>query len=215
MNENHEGHAHHHHHPPITGEAGELVDLFMDLIDREPERDPHWWHTYGQMVLFRFSRGFFTQSMDRATAMGALREILMEAITDGGIMENFLIRSLKRDLDDWVRDRTDNLDLQQEGRSGTSRHGEDCRGHAGARPVAGVIGKRESEVRDVDRRATHRGRGAHDRNSPITRHVSADDAANRWADAEEWQGLGEAVLPDVVFDHWQHLNIKREQKRGL
>lgn len=28
-------------------------------------------------------------------------------ITDGGITENFLIRSLKGDLDDWVRDRTD------------------------------------------------------------------------------------------------------------
>ncbi len=214
MKENHEGPAHH-HHPPITGEAGELVDLFMDLIDREPEREPHWWYNYGQMVLFRFSRGFFTESMDRATAMDALREVLKEAITDGGITENFLIRSLKRDLEDWVRDRTDTSIFNKkadQARADMERIvGDPLERDRWRQSLANVNPKYatwtdEQLIEDAERMIE---------SSPITCHVSADDAANRWADAEEWQRLGEALLPDVVFEHWQHLNIKREQERGL
>jgi hypothetical protein len=36
-------------HRPIQGIDGELVDLFMELLDRETQADPHWWYDLGAL----------------------------------------------------------------------------------------------------------------------------------------------------------------------
>lgn len=205
MTDDHGGQA----HPRITGEAGELVDLFMRLIDRESETDPHWWFNYGQMVLFRFSRGFIGEEMQRTEAMAAVREVLMDAITTGGIRENFLISALKADLDSFVRNREDPAQFNERAdlmRARMQEVIEDPESRARWQSAMAKVDPKyaawtEDQLIEDAKRALE--------DSMLTRHVSADDALTRWSGGAEWWSRSNELLPDTAFEHWERLNIRR------
>jgi hypothetical protein len=202
-------HVHARSHRPISGAPGELVDLFIELLDRETELDPHWWYNYGSLTLLRFTAGFFTKSMDRDTAIGALREVLEQAVNQGQVAEDFLIRSLKHDLDDFVRGKEDPAIYNAH----TARMREvmedviqDPIARARwRRSMAGVDPKYASKTDEeliADARRTLE-------NSVTTRPLSADEVAGRWAESNEWWQLSEHLLPDSIFEHWSRLNTQR------
>jgi hypothetical protein len=202
-------HVHSHSHPPISGASGELVNLFMELLDRETEFDPHWWYNYGSLTLLRFTAGFFTESMDRATAMGALREVLEQAIDQGQVTEDFLVRSLKHDLDEFVRGKEDPA-IYNAHTSRMRKTMQDVIVDPGARArwrrsMAGVDPKYASKTDEeliADARRTLA-------KSPVTRPLSADEVAGRWAEGTEWWRLSDQLLPESVFEHWSRLNTQR------
>lgn len=196
-------------HSYVTGAPGELVDLFLKLIDRSPDRNPYWWYDYGQMVLGNFTAGFIPEGMDSDSAMSAVREVLESAI-DAGIREDFLIKALRHHLDAFVRNRQDPAVF--------NRHADEMRRRmedviecptalvrwreARAKVNPDYARKTDEEVIADARRTLE--------SSVTTRHVSADDAVERWADAEEWWTISSDLLPDVVFEHWSRLNIRRD-----
>jgi hypothetical protein len=199
-----------HPHPPITGEPGELVELFMQLVDRETELDAHWWYNYGSLTLLNFTAGFFPRDMDRTTAMGALREVLDEAVAHGRVAENFLIKALKRELDDFVRGKEDpaNYNARVDRMRNTMQDVIDDP-HARARwrramasvDVAYATKTDEELIADARKTLT---------NSVTTKHLSPDDVAGRWADAEQWWMIADQLLPETIFERWAHLNSQRE-----
>lgn len=203
-------HDHHHSHRPIVGLPGELVDLFMALVDRESQLEPHWWHTYGSFTLLNFTAGFFPPDMSRADAMTGLREVLEYAINRGQVSEDFLVKALKRELDDYVHGKQDpaqynaRVDKMRE----TMQNVIDDpiardrwrRAMASSNPEWAT--KSDAEVIGDARKALE--------NSVTTRHLSPDDVAARWAEAGEWWDVAGELLPDHIFEHWAYLKNKRD-----
>ncbi|GAA2074517.1 hypothetical protein GCM10009725_03870 [Aeromicrobium tamlense] len=188
---------------------GELVELFIQFLDRETELEPHWWHTYGSFTLLNFTAGFFPEHMARGDAMGALREVLEVAINDGGVAEDFLIRALKRDLDDFVRGKEDPSAYNRT----TDRTRETMRdvienpvARANWRKAMAQVNPTYASKTDEELIADARNTIE---NSVTTRHLDADAVAQRWSEADEWWELSAQLLPDSLFEHWGRLRTKR------
>jgi hypothetical protein len=174
-------HVHAHSHRPINGAPGELVDLFIELLDRETELDAHWWYNYGSLTLLRFTAGFFPQGMERDDAMGGLREVLEQAVSQGQVAEDFLIRSLKHDLDDFVRGKEDpsiyNAHATRMREVMEDVIQDPVARERWRRSMAGVDSKYASKTDEelvADARRTLE-------KSVTTRPLSADEVAGRWA----------------------------------
>lgn len=186
------------------------MGLFIQLLDRETDLDPHWWFNYGSLTLLNFTAGFFTPDLDRSMAMGALREVLEKAISRGQVSEDFLISSLKRELDEFVRGKEDP----------SVYNGLTDRMRNAMEEVIADLGARErwrQALTKVDPKYANKTddeliADAHDalENSVTTRHLVADEAASRWADATEWWELSARLLPDEIFKHWGRLNTLRQ-----
>lgn len=203
--------THHHHHPHVTGRPGELLDLFMRVIDRSTDRDPYWWYEYGLRVLTRFTVGLFPrdpEQMGREDSMAAVREVLQSAI-DAGVGEDFLLQALRRDIDEIVRNIEDPSAFNAHADSMRKTMEEVITNPAARARWREVRSRRQpeyAEKTDDEIIAEARDTIA---NGLTTRHVSADDALDRWTDAAEWWDVSTHLLPDVVFDHWRSLNIQR------
>lgn len=92
-------------HRPIQGVDGELVDLFMELVDRETSADPLWWFNLG--ALAGTNIGLYVRAdTPRALMMGAFRERVGDLLS-AGLSEPFLIKHLTGDLDEWFAHRGD------------------------------------------------------------------------------------------------------------
>ncbi len=90
---------------PISGKRGELVDRFIQLLNRESDGNPGWWNDFGSRTLLNFSSSNARYS-DRSDAMKFLRNAIEHAISEG-VAEDLLIQGLKRELDEVVRHRAD------------------------------------------------------------------------------------------------------------
>jgi hypothetical protein len=196
-----------HQHPPITGADGELVDLFIELLDRKSDvSGTEWWDDHALMAFRNFTL-LPPRGASRELVIGGLREMI-ERILGAGLNEAFLVRALITDLDAVMAGREDT--------SRTDRAIDDMREH-----LQRVI--EDSATRDewrqimarqdpkyltmTDEQMISDSQGSYDRFA--TRYVSADEAAERWTDATEWRELRHSLLTDVIFEHWNGLNIQR------
>lgn len=194
-------------HRPIEGIDGELVDLFMELIDRETQADPHWWYNLGALSGVHIGL-YARRDTSRALLMAAFRERIGDLLV-AELSEPFLIKHLKGDLDDWFATRGDT--------SVWDSKVDDMRQH-----MQNVIDDPEVRARWRDTLARNNREWADKsdeemiadarrtlENSVTTRKATAEDATQRWAEADEWKALSEELLPTEIFEHWTHLSIQR------
>ena len=125
---------------------------------------------------------------------------------DAGVAEDFLVRSVHRELDQWVRSRQglekhdqDAIDLRE-----TLRHLRD-----------------DAEFRAEWRRAQDKGSGTTDEelladveafpnDSTLAQPAAVEDATERWSELQEWERLTEEYLSEQVVEDWA-----RERRRRL
>jgi len=200
-------------HPLIFGEPGELIELLVQLIDREPVEYPAWWFDYGAIVGIQVDVGF-TPDVRRRLAMQALRASL-ERIVDAGLDEAFLVRSLMADLEDFVNrlGNTAGYDTHiDQLRSSLLEVIEDADARARWRQAMAI---RKSEwLTRSDDEVIEAARAGYE--SFATKYATADDAASRWAHASAWREAASELLPPEIYDHWSHLSLMRalRQQRG-
>ena len=194
------------HHPAIVGEDGELVDLFISLLDRTSASGNEWWADYAWMAFRNFT--FLPhREASRPEIIEGLREILQRVIA-AGLDEAFLVRSLVADLDDVVAGREDTSTSDgkvDEMRVHLRRVVEDPAVREEWRRVLGR--QNPATLEKTDEQLIQYAKDAYERFG--TRYVSADDAALRWADGREWREVRQALLPEVIFEHWSRLSIQR------
>lgn len=200
-------HQDHENHPAIRGAHGELVDLFIRLLDRTSATGNEWWADYGLMTFLNFTL---------LPAHDASREDILEGLTlmlhrviSAGLDESFLIHALVVDLDELVASREDT--------SGTDGKVDEMRAHlqrvvedpATREQWRQILGRRNpAELEKTEEEMIQDAKGAYER---FGRHyVSAEDASQRWAEGREWRETRTSLLPDAIFDHWRRLNIQRE-----
>jgi hypothetical protein len=199
-----------HPHRRIYGTDGELIDLFMTLINRSPGDYAQWWYDYGALVGVRIGVAL-PPDVSRAEAMGALRTA-MERIVAAGLEEAFLVRALKTDLDaslDSMGD-TGGYDAKiEELRQHLQRVIED--------PVVRASWRRSRAEREPewltksDEDVIADARAGYD--SFGRKMTTADGAAERWAAVTAWRAAASELLPDAIYDHWSHLNINQASCR--
>lgn len=196
-----------HEHPPITGTHGELVDLFIRVLDRTSATGNEWWADYGLMAFRNFTL-LPGRDASRTDILEGLT-LILHSVISAGLDESFLIHALVVDLDEIVASREDT--------SGTDSKVDEMRAHL-QRVVEDpttrgqwrqVLGRRNPELLDkTDDEIIQEAKGAYER---FGRHyVSAEDASQRWAEGREWRETRRLLLPDVIFEHWHGLNIQRE-----
>lgn len=202
-------------HRPIQGVDGELVDLFMELIDRETNADRHWWYNLGALSGVHIGV-YARRDTSRELLMGAFRERIGDLLGEG-LSESFLIKHLKGDLDDWFGTRGD-TSVWDDRVDGMRQHMQNViddpevrarwRDAMARRNPEWARKTDEEMIADARRTLEH---------SVTTRKATAEDAAQRWAEVEEWKTLSEELLPAEVYDHWTQLSIQREleeERRG-
>lgn len=203
-------------HRPIQGIDGELVDLFMELIDRETNADSYWWYNLG--ALSGVHIGLYPRrDTSRELLMRAFREQIGKLLLEG-LSEPFLIRHLMGDLDDWFDGRGDTSawDDRVDGmRQHMQKVIDDPEVRARWRDVMARRNPEWASKTDDEMIADARRTLEH---SVTTRKTTAEDAAQRWAEVQEWKTLSEQLLPTGIYDHWTQLSIQRgldeEQRRG-
>ena len=201
-------------HPPIAGADGELIDLFMRLIDRSPVEHPSWWSDFGLMAGMRVN-AVLPPEAGRPALMGVLRESL-ERIVDAGAEEDFLIRALMTDLDEYVERIGDT--------GGYNSHIDEMRHHLQRvidDPAVRAEWRRVREQQDP----TWAGRSDEDLVAEAregyesfgNKYATADDAVSRWSLRDAWRTASSELLPAAIYEHWGHLNLQRavrEQGEG-
>ncbi|MCW2854204.1 MAG: hypothetical protein JWM84_3868 [Nocardioides sp.] len=193
-------------HPPITGSHGELVDLFIELLDRTSATGNEWWGDYGMMA-FRHFTSLPSLDASREEVLEGLTAILHSVIS-AGLDESFLIHALVVDIDEIVASREDT--------SGTDSRIDEMRAHL-QRVVEvpeireqwrQILGRRDpGKLEKTDEEMIEDAKEAYERFG--RRYVSAEDASQRWAEGREWREARTALLPDVLFEHWRGLSIQR------
>lgn len=186
----------------------------MSLIDRAPDSDPHWWFNYGQMVLCRFSKGLMPKDMERREGMQAVREVLREAVADGGIREDFLVQALLADLDAFVAQREDPAGREQrarEMRAHMQRVIDDPQVRARWRQSMASVDAKYGEWTD-EQFEQHAKRALE--SSPLTNPLSAEDAAEAWLASAHWSEVRTQCLPRGAIDRWGRLNLAQAHDGG-
>jgi hypothetical protein len=143
----------------------------------------------------------------RADTIAALGQRLT-ALIDDDVEEAFLVRSLRRVLDDWFEKRADIADANR-----IAAQFREARDRLIQDPVALQEIRDEfleedpaaasMTAEDVVRRLEANG-------SKFVQPVDADDARQRWAAASEWQRLVAESLSDLHIERWQFRRLARD-----
>lgn len=194
---------------PITGEDGELVERLVSLLDRAPEDNPSWWSDYGLMVGIRICVAlpaqYDAQTVPREVLAAAIREQLLHLVDE--VDEAFLVRAVRRDLDEFADRRGDTKAYDQEVqkfRDFQQQVIDDPEVRAEWRDRltmqrAEYAGMTDDEMIEDAKRTLER--------SPMAQPVVADEAARRWADSQAWLTASRQAVGDDVIEHWKHLWI--------
>lgn len=198
-------------HEPIVGFDGELIELFMGLVDRSPADEPSWWYDFGIIAGLRVNVVLRPEA-GRSALMEHLRSALTR-IVEAGLTEDFLIRSLMTDLDayaDRISD-TGSYDARiDEMRDHLRRVIDD--------PVVRGQWRLVREQQDPtwlgksDEAFIEEAREAYERFG--NKYATVDDAASRWTLCDTWRAAAEAALPSGIYDQWSHRNNERALREG-
>lgn len=192
--------------PSISGADGELIDLFLGLIDRSPAEHPNWWYDFGVTAGLRVDAVLRPED-GRPALMRLLRNSLVR-IVEAGAAEDFLIHALMSDLDEYAA---------RIGDTGAyDAKIDDMRNHllqVISDPVVRAQWRRIREQQDpswigrsdedfiAEARAGYESFGR--------KYATVDDAANRWSLRDAWRSESAAVLPAGIYGHWSHRNTQR------
>jgi hypothetical protein len=196
---------------PITGADGELVERLVALLDRAPDDYPAWWSDYGLMVGIRVGVAlpvaYDHQAVPRSVLAESIRQQLMHLIEE--VDEAFLVRALRRDLDDFAQGSADTKawdDRAAEFRAFQQQVIDDPEIRAEWRDRMTMqrpeyAGMSDDEMIADARRTLER--------SPMAQPVDADEAGRRWAASQAWLAASESLLGEKIIEHWKHLWIKQ------
>ncbi|RBY95762.1 hypothetical protein DQ237_11420 [Blastococcus sp. TF02-8] len=200
-----------HHAGPVTGADNELIDRLLSLIDQAPAYEPMWWMNYGALAAVNVACNVPRPGGDagRVQFVSDLRDRI-EHLVDRGAAEDFLVRALRREIDDFAGKRADVGERNQQA--------ERVRDHL--KEVIENSGAREAWRDRMARRIPAFAEMPDDRliaeaqrmleGSPLTAPATAEDAASAWASSEAWLDASKEVLGDHVIERWRHLSIQRQ-----
>lgn len=171
----------------ITGEDGELIDRLVVLSDRSTTTNPRWWHTATFFAGLPV-HAFVTPNMARETALEHLRNRL-QSVVAAGVDEDFLVGHVASEVDSYYWRRADPLNWHVHGLNIARRRARQRR--ETGRPLSRESASEAQELQGATGRWPY--------------PISADDASQRWAEAEEWARARGAVLPRVALRHWRML----------
>lgn len=193
-------------HLPITGEDGELIDLFIALVDQAPAAYPDWWYDLGVTAGLCVS-AVLRPEAGRDALMDLLRGSLRRIVL-AGAEEAFLIRSLVRDVDEYV-DRVGDTAAYDAGidrmRAHLVRIIDDPEELARWRRIREAqdpnwVGRSDEELIADAREGYERFGG---------RYATPDEAVTRWSLREEWRRQAAGLLSPTLYEHWTALNAQR------
>ena len=201
----------HAHDKPIVGADGELIELFIGLIDRSPAEEPSWWYDFGISTGFRVN-ALLPPEAGRRALIELLRTSLRR-IVDAGLSEEFLIRSLMTDLDEYS---------ERIGDTGSyDSRIDDMRDHLQrviSDPAVRAQWRRIREQQDPtwigrsDEAFIADAQEAYERFG--YKYATVDDASSRWTLREAWRVASTAALPSSVYEQWSRRRNTRELREG-
>lgn len=197
------------HFGPVTGADNELLDRLVFLIDQSPAREPLWWSDYGALIAVNVACSPPT-GRDEAARIHFVRGLRarVEALIDAGAAEDFLVRALRMEVDDFARKRADV--------GGRAEQAERFRAHltrvindpaARSRWREGMAQQSPRYAEMTDDQIIDVARSMLER-SPMAAEVTAEDAADAWASSEAWLSRSNELLGDHVIERWRHLSIR-------
>lgn len=192
--------------PSISGADGELVELFMGLIDRSPAEHPNWWYDFGVTAGLRVDAVLRPED-GRPALMRLLRTSLVR-IVEAGAAEDFLIHALMSDLDEYAAHIGDT--------GAYDANIDDMRNHllqVISDPVVRAQWRQIREQQDpswIGRSDEDFIAEARDGYESFGRKfATADDAANRWSLRDAWLSESAALLPEGIYRRWSHRSTQR------
>ena len=191
----------------VSGEDGELVDRFLAIFDQEPPNHPRWAFTFAILAAGRIGFGHgIGPDVPRDQFIRALRERMTDVV-ETGVAEDFLVKSLHRDLDEWVRERqnlekydSDAMDFRevlQQLLDDPEFRIEWRRDHPN--PIDPASSDDEF-VANVERYLD---------DSVLARPATAEDATERWSELQEWERLTAEHLSNETIKRWTFKRLLR------
>jgi hypothetical protein len=208
----------------VSGRKGELLDALLDVVNESPTGDEAWWYDLSVVIAAQVgacggvvpdlgrdpvpgsveeARRATARIVSKAEWMALLRARL-DDLVESGVVEVFLVRALRDEIDRFVTSLADvgqGDETRRQMRDRMTVLADDPEFLARHRSGLRASGMAEADLSDEELAQKFREAAA----NPMLDPVDADGATQRWVTRDGWRRLRDEHLAEEVLERWAAL----------